>query len=178
MGEYSPGETRRDTRQNAGPVQNRRERDPYSRDPSGRQFSLITMRQLTPFLLALLAAWPSAAQAQKSTIVGSWHGTSTCVDKVKFPACNDEEVIYDVTAVGEDTVTVRADKVVNGQREFMGEFQFGQGPDGSWIAEAETPRYHLRFVITVEGDVMTGRLMRLPDQALSRRMALRRVGTE
>ena len=134
--------------------------------------------RLTSFLLVLLATLPCAAWAQQSSIVGSWHGTSTCADKVKFPACNDEEVIYDVTAVGQDSVNVRADKIVNGQREFMGEFQFGQATDGSWIAEAETPRYHLRFVITVEGDVMTGRLMRLPDQALSRRMALRRVGTE
>ena len=129
-------------------------------------------------LLILLAAWAAPAHAQESPILGSWHGTSTCVDTVKFPACKDEEVIYDVTAVRGDTVTLRADKVVNGKREFMSESQFVRGADGSWVAELETPRYHLRAVITVEGDVMTGRVTTLPDQAQVRRMALRRVGTE
>ena len=136
------------------------------------------MRLLTTIPLILLAAWASPAHAQESPILGSWHGTSTCVDKVKFPACNDEEVIYDVTTARGDTVTLRADKVVNGAREFMNESQFVRGADGSWTAEIETPRYHLRLVIAVERDVMKGRLMTLPDQVLVRRMSLRRVGTE
>jgi len=136
------------------------------------------MRPLTTILLILFAAWASPALAQKSSILGSWHGTSTCVDKVRFPACKDEEVIYDVTAARGDTVTLRADKVVNGAREFMNESQFVRGADGSWTAELETPRYHLRLVIAVERDVMKGRLLDLPDQVLVRRMSLRRVGTE
>jgi hypothetical protein len=135
------------------------------------------MRQLTSFILVLLAGWSSAAQAQQSSIVGSWHGTSTCVDKVKFPACHDEEVIYDVTAVATDTVRLRADKVVNGKREFMNESQFVRAADGSWVAELETPRYHLRLILQVDGDDMKGRLMMLPDQVLGRRMSLRRVGS-
>jgi len=97
---------------------------------------------------------------------------------VKFPACKDEEVIYDVSTARGDTVTLRADKVVNGAREFMNESQFVRGADGSWTAEIETPRYHLRLVIAVERDVLKGRLMTLPDQVLVRRMSLRRVGTE
>jgi hypothetical protein len=142
------------------------------------QFLLIVMRLLTAIPLILLASSATSARAQESPILGSWHGTSTCVDKVKFPACKDEEAIYDVTAVRVDTVTLRTDKVVNGAREFMNESQFLRGTDGSWTAELETPRYHLRLVITVEGDVMKGRLMTLPDQVLVRRMSLRRVGTE
>ena len=136
------------------------------------------MRLLTTIPLILLAAWASPAHAQESPILGSWHGTSTCVDKVMFPACNDEEVIYDVTMARGDTVTLRADKVVNGAREFMNESQFVRGDDGAWTAELETPRYHLRLVITVERDVMKGRLMTLPDQVLVRRMSLRCVGAE
>jgi hypothetical protein len=138
----------------------------------------IIMRLLTTIPLILLAAWASPAQAQESPILGSWHGTSTCVDKVKFSACTDEEVIYDVTTARGDTVTLRADKVVNGARVFMNESQFVRGADGSWIAELETPQYHLRVVISVEGDVMKGRVMTLPDQVLVRRMSLRRGGTE
>jgi hypothetical protein len=136
------------------------------------------MRLLTTTLLILFAAGASPAHAQESPILGSWHGTSTCVDKVKFPACKDEEVIYDVTAARGDTVTLRADKVVNGAREFMNESQFVRGADGWWTAELETPRYHLRLVIAVERDIMKGRLMTLPDQVLVRRMSLRRVVTE
>src|SRR4051812_41741362 len=60
---------------------------------------------------------------QASGLVGSWRGTSTCVDRVHFPNCHDEEVIFDVVARDStgDTVTVRADKIVQGHREFMGE---------------------------------------------------------
>ena len=55
------------------------------------QCLLIVMRLLTAIPLILLASWATPAHAQESPILGSWHGTSTCVDKVKFPACNDEE---------------------------------------------------------------------------------------
>lgn len=127
-------------------------------------------------LLALLTSFGAPAQAQQSSIVGSWHGTSICVDKAKHPACHDEEVIYDVTAVGGDTVTLRADKVVNGVREFMNESQFVRGSDGSWVAEL--PQYDIRVIIEVEGNDMKGRVIILPDQSLGRLMSLRRVGTE
>jgi len=39
-----------------------------------------------------------------------------------------------------DTVTLRADKVINGAREFMGEFDFARAPDSSWVAEYQNPR--------------------------------------
>ncbi|HSR92768.1 MAG TPA: hypothetical protein VLK88_15805 [Gemmatimonadales bacterium] len=81
----------------------------------------------------------------------------------RAPHPNDEEAI---------------DKAVNGVREFRNESQFVRGTDGSWTAEIETPQYHLRPVITVEGDAMKGRLVTLPDQVLVRRVSLRRVGAE
>jgi hypothetical protein len=78
-----------------------------------------------------------AASSQAVDIIGSWRGTSQCVDKMHFPACKDEQVIYDVVAKGRarDTVTVRADKIVNGVREFMAEFDFRRAADSSWVAD-------------------------------------------
>jgi hypothetical protein len=31
-------------------------------------------------------------------IVGTWRGTSACVDRQSAPACTDEEVIYEIVA--------------------------------------------------------------------------------
>ncbi len=65
----------------------------HRRGPSRNQFLSIIMRLLTTIAL-ILAARGSPALAQESPILGSWHGTSTCVDKVKFPGCTDEEIIW------------------------------------------------------------------------------------
>lgn len=115
---------------------------------------------------------------QTPSIVGSWHGTSTCVDKVHFPACNDEEVIYDVRARSgtADTVDLRADKVVNGVREFMGELVFGRRGDGSWSSVFKNTRVTIRFELSVNGTAMTGRILDVPSERIIRRISLRRLG--
>jgi hypothetical protein len=99
------------------------------------------------------------------------------VDKTHFPACRDEQVIYDVQRKGggHDTVTLRADKVVDGVREFMAEFDFARSRDSSWVAEYQTPRVRLRIVLRVRAARMTGSLT---DQLSGRRVreiALERV---
>ena len=128
-------------------------------------------------LFVVLLSSAHHLDAQTSLIVGSWHGTSTCVDKVHFPACHDEEVIYDVrvrpgTA---DTVDLRADKVVNGVREFMGELVFVRHADGSWSAALQGSRVPGRVELAINGIAMTGRLLELPSERVIRRMSLRRV---
>src|SRR6478736_203902 len=125
---------------------------------------------LLALCFALSAGRPAAAQ-----IIGSWRGTSTCVDLVHFPACRNETVIYDVTAGGKDTVSLRADKVVDGVREFMGELTFVKQGDGSWVSEFQSPRYHGRWILMIQGDAMTGRLEDLPARTLVRNVSLRRV---
>ena len=82
-----------------------------------------TLARLAILLLPL--GWMSP-RGQAVDILGSWRGTSTCVDKVHYPSCKDEQVIYDVRRKGSapDTVTLRADKLVNGVSEFMAEFDF------------------------------------------------------
>ena len=116
------------------------------------------MRFIVSFALIALSVSRNSVPLQAGSIVGSWEGTSLCVDKVHFPACNNEHVIYDVVAKGKarDTVTLRADKVVNGVREFMGEFDFARARDSTWVTRFENPRVKIRIVLSVRADHMTG----------------------
>ena len=85
-------------------------------------------------------------------IVGTWRGTSRCVDRVAAPACNDEQVIYEISATPgrESAVTVNADKVVDGKRVPMGALDFARDPkDGSWKTwklPGEKPRTYAVYV--------------------------------
>ena len=136
------------------------------------------LRTWTPFLaiVAIPLAWMSTS-AQQAEIIGSWRGTSLCVDKADFPSCHDEQVIYDVRPKGSsaDTVTLRADKVVNGVREFMGEFDFGRQSDSTWVAKYENPRIHIRIVLRVRGSQMTGVMTDEPSARRIREIAVARV---
>jgi hypothetical protein len=124
-----------------------------------------------------LAPFAGSAKAQQPDILGSWRGTSLCVDKANFPACKDEQVIYDARPKGtaRDTVTIRADKVVNGVREFMGEFDFGLAADSSWVAEFQNPRVRIKIILRVRGAQMNGALTDEPSGRRVRAIALERV---
>ena len=67
--------------------------------------------------LALLAAQGPPTPA--ALIAGTWHGTSSCLDRLVDRACQNEEVVYQIdSAAGpRGPVTIRADKVVNGVRQ-------------------------------------------------------------
>ena len=57
-----------------------------------------------------------------SLVIGTWHGTSICVDPWTDTACHDEEVIYVVDAPSRagGPVRLHMDKVVHGMLEDMG----------------------------------------------------------
>lgn len=129
-------------------------------------------------LLGTITALTGAAtRFQQPDLVGSWRGTSTCVDKVHFPACKDEDVIYDARqkAGAPDTVTVRADKIVHGVREFMGEFDFHRAPDSAWVAESAHPPVRIRIVLRVRGAHLTGVLTDEPSGRRVRDIAADRI---
>jgi hypothetical protein len=125
----------------------------------------------------LLTVGPGPAAAQIATIVGTWRGTSTCVDKEHFPACHDEQVIYEgqLTHSAPDTVTIRADKVLNGAREFMGELYFTPQGDGSWTTEVRMPRSHFLVTLRRVGDGLTGVMTDLSSGRRIRDIVLTRV---
>lgn len=124
------------------------------------------------FLLASQApATPAAA------IVGTWHGTSTCVDRARDTACADEEVIYDVDAApaGDGLVRIHADKLVGGTRQDMGEFVLRyDSTTHAWTADIKM-RMSARWSFEPKGDAMTGTLAELPSGRIIRRIAARRT---
>ena len=128
-------------------------------------------------LTVTLAAGPAAAQAPSDTIVGTWHGTSKCADREHYPACTDEHVIYDVRPHRDSpvTVTLRADKVVNGVREFMSENDFVRQADGAWTTDIRTPRVNLRVTLRIAADRMIGTVTDLTSDRRVRDMALTRA---
>ena len=110
-------------------------------------------------ILGLAVATSTHAQAQggPKAIIGTWRGTSTCVDKVTFPACNDEVVVYTVTAIDKsDSVNVHADKIVNGKRESMGDYNFGPDAAGTWVSRFPLGRYTGVITLKVTDDTIEG----------------------
>jgi hypothetical protein len=127
--------------------------------------------------IPLLSIGWGSPNVQDIDIVGSWRGTSLCVDTVHSPACKDEQVIYDVRRKDSagDTVTVRADKVVNGVREFMAEFDFLRAADSSWVGKYENARVRIQIVLRVRGAHMVGALTDEPSGRRVREIALERI---
>jgi hypothetical protein len=128
------------------------------------------------FALALLAAQGPPTPA--ALISGTWHGTSSCLDRIVDRACRDEEVVYKVdSAAGpRGPVSIRADKVVNGVPQPMGVFRLNyDSTSASWFVEFSTSRFRGRWTYEVHDSVMVGRLSELPSQRLVRRVAVRRA---
>jgi hypothetical protein len=128
-------------------------------------------------LLALLPAG-TFAQSPRETLVGSWRGTSLCTNRQAAPACADEQVIYDISAPADPpgVLVVKADKVVNGQREPMGEITFR--PDAAtsrWVSEIKTARVHAMWHLSLKDGRLTGGLFLLPENTAIRAIELRRV---
>lgn len=112
-----------------------------------------------------------------SRLVGNWSGESICVDKVKFPACHDEQVVYHValTAGQKDTVTIAADKIVNGKPEAMGAFDFKYDAEKQTLVSDFTYNgNHILIEFTVKDDVIEGGLFRMPDHVAVRHIKVKK----
>lgn len=123
------------------------------------------------------ALWLAAAPAPRKEILGTWKGTSKCVDVQKHPACKDEVVIYEFREKNDDPgkVVVRADKIVDGQRQPMGELDCTwDAARKAWVAEYRNPKVHILFRYVVKGDKIDGTLVDLPGENLIRRIAVRK----
>jgi len=112
--------------------------------------------------IALATALAHTAIAQSlqmapSTAVGTWRGTSTCL--VRPSACHDEIVVYRITQVKADSLSVDALKIVNGQEDDMGLLACRVVPSSGKVA-CSIP--HGVWYFTARGDSLTGEL-RLPD---------------
>lgn len=78
----------------------------------------------TGFVTAIIMfIFADSAIAQKylpgSSLIGTWKGTSIC--QIKNSPCHDEIVVYYISkAKGNDTFSIKANKIVNGKEEEMG----------------------------------------------------------
>lgn len=124
--------------------------------------------------LALLLQVPDTPAAR---ILGTWRGTSICVDRQVDRACQDEEVIYDIDSASSPRgpVRMRADKIVSGVRQPMGVLRLGfDSTTHIWSAELST-RFSGRWSFEVKGDVLEGTLKELPSERLVRRVKAHRA---
>ena len=130
------------------------------------------------FLIALLAAAaPSPSATPRDAILGEWRGSSTCVDKVRYPACTDEVVVYHFRPKGDEpaAVVLAADKVVDGKVLPMGDLDCTyDAKRGAWLAEFRNERTHILWTFVVRGRAIQGTLVDLPDRQLIRKVAVRR----
>ncbi|HEX4438568.1 MAG TPA: hypothetical protein VH854_00765 [Thermoanaerobaculia bacterium] len=135
------------------------------------------IRCAAALLLFLWRPAPSrGAEADVRKIVGTWRGTSTCVDLKAAPACKDEVAIYEIGAApgASDRVVVKGYKVVGGERQYMGDLEYTLGRDGVWTSDFESPNVRSHWTLTVDGSKMTGTATLVPSNALIRRMELER----
>jgi hypothetical protein len=134
-------------------------------------------RLVVAFVLAVACARPEGLAGSVDEIVGTWRGTSACVNRQAAPACTDEQVIYEIVASpGQpDSVTVSADKVVDGKRVSMGVLDFTrEATSRSWTSQLDTPRMHALWRLSVSGATLSGTLTLLPSKAVVRRIDLRK----
>jgi hypothetical protein len=71
---------------------------------------------------AAAAAKPTLSNGPTQQLVGDWRGRSLCVTTAR-PACTDETVVYHIArhAPGTEAFDIKADKIVDGKPEFMGD---------------------------------------------------------
>ncbi len=121
-------------------------------------------------------AFEGALSSAGTEIVGTWRGESICIDRKVAPACTDEVVVFEFRRSPKPgTVSLQADKIVNGERRKMGELEFAwDAGEGCWRSEFETPRTHGYWCLVVDGREVTGTLRTLPERAQVRRLSVRR----
>jgi len=120
---------------------------------------------------------PGPVGSSPEAIVGSWQGSSRCVNLELAPACKDETVIFDAKkADAEGAIALTGSRLVDGKPEPMGgplEFKY-DGSAGCWRTEFETPRLHGAWCLEVRGDDLTGSFDQIPGGAI-REVVLKRV---
>ena len=114
----------------------------------------------------------SSVAADKSPVIGTWEGESKCT--VPDSPCHDEHVIYTITAGPGDELTSKADKVVNGERQYMGSLPCRYDSAARRLTCVAEGRKPVDWVFIVSGDTMTGTLTLRNEHQLYRRIRVER----
>jgi hypothetical protein len=117
-----------------------------------------------------------AGHVGATQLTGVWRGTSLCTDLIAAPACHDETVVYQFTAGSQPgTVHWVADKVVNGQRQPMGEMELEYDKaEGCWKGSFTSPRVRSVWRLSVDGARLSGTARLLPGNQTIRKLELRK----
>ena len=127
------------------------------------------MKMLIPLVMVLLSIGLMAQTADAP--LGTWEGESVC--QVPKP-CTTEHVIYEIKSAEGGKLTIKADKVVNGQREWMGDLTCtwsGQEQKLSCPMEGRKPG---DWVFTLKGDTLTGTLVTRSEGVLYRKITVKK----
>lgn len=90
-----------------------------------------------------------------SALIGRWKGSSLC--QIKNSPCHDETVVYYISkAVGIDSFSIRATKIVNGAEEDMGTLNCKFERKTKQLISTD---YKALWTFNVNGKSMDGRLM-------------------
>lgn len=127
-------------------------------------------------LLPVVIGQPKPDVPGPSQLIGTWRGTSTCTDRVAAPACNDEKVVYEFTAGSRPGVVHWiADKVVNGERQRMGEEDLEyDAAEANWKAEIKGSRVTSVWRLVVDGAHLTGTARLVPGNQTIRKVDVRK----
>jgi len=125
--------------------------------------------------VAFMGAAGAAGRAP-AELLGTWRGTSVCTDRVAAPACRDEVIVYEFSrGRDEGTVHWKADKIVAGQREPMGELDLAwDTAQGCWLAEHSNPRVKVFWCLKPDGAQLTGLAWLMPGKRLVRKVEARK----
>jgi len=129
--------------------------------------------------VAVLLASPitQTGDSGPTTILGWWHGTSTCVRAPWNAACNDEEVLYEFVPLPPDTnrSMLHAAKIVQGQVVPMGDLEVTYSPERlSWDGDFANARVSIRWTYELHGDTLIGQLLLRPEMRVGRHVLARR----
>ncbi len=115
--------------------------------------------------------------AAQNSLIGTWHGTSICVDRERDSACKDEEVVYVVKRIPStrDTVEMEAFKIINGHRVSMGTMNFVYTRGSHSWTYALIARVHALWTYQASDSTLIGTLAELPSKRLMRRVYAHRV---
>ncbi|BCT92519.1 hypothetical protein LYSHEL_15430 [Lysobacter helvus] len=129
------------------------------------------------FVATAAAAAPPQSSAKATLLSGPWTGHSTCVDKVRHPACKDETIVYRFVRSAPHVAILYADKILAGKREPMGALRMQLGADDrSAGAHFTWGRGTGTWAYTMTADTtLTGTLKDDPGGALARNVDAHRV---
>jgi hypothetical protein len=113
---------------------------------------------------AAVCAIAFAQSGNVKDVIGTWEGESICT--VHPSACHDEHVIYEISDAGKAKLKMSADKVVNGERQNMGDLACTY--DGKTLS---CPFAKGLWAFEVKGAKMAGTL-KLTDGTLFRKVSV------